>query len=321
MVAAGAEDRTGAATSRAYLLLTFTSICFGANTTFAKLLVGEASPMVVVALRWLLVVLLLAAFNTKALMRDWPHLRPRLKFLFAMGALGFASFNALFYIAAHHTTAVNMGIIQGMMPALVLAGAWLAYRTPARKLQWVGAAVTLAGVAVVASAGDAERLLRLRFNTGDLLVVLAVVLYAGYTVGLRRRPESTALGLFTVLAASAFLASLPMVAAEAWLGEFLAPSLEGWVVIALVALLPSFLAQVLFIQGVAIIGPGRAGIFVNLVPVFAAMIAVAYLGEDFHLHHGLALALVLGGIWLAERAAGAAASRNDTEKVKRRGRV
>lgn len=321
MVAAGAEDRTGAATSRAYLLLSFTSICFGANTTFAKLLVGEASPMVVVALRWLLVVLLLAAFNTKALVRDWPHLRPRLGFLFAMGALGFASFNALFYIAAHHTTAVNMGIIQGMMPALVLAGAWLAYRTPARKLQWVGAAVTLAGVAVVASAGDAERLLRLRFNTGDLLVVLAVVLYAGYTVGLRRRPESTALGLFTVLAASAFLASLPMVAAEAWLGEFLAPSLEGWVVIALVALLPSFLAQVLFIQGVAIIGPGRAGIFVNLVPVFAAMIAVAYLGEDFHLHHGLALALVLGGIWLAERAAGAAASRNDTEKVKRRGRV
>ena len=74
--------------------------------------------MVVVALRWLLVVLLLAAFNTKTLVRDWPHLRPRLKFLFAMGALGFASFNALFYIAAHHTTAVNMGIIQGMMPAL-----------------------------------------------------------------------------------------------------------------------------------------------------------------------------------------------------------
>ncbi|MDE0270336.1 MAG: DMT family transporter [Gammaproteobacteria bacterium] len=304
MVAAGAEDRTGAATSRAYLLLTFTSICFGANTTFAKLLVGEASPMVVVALRWLLVVLLLAAFNTKALVRDWPHLKPRLGFLFAMGALGFASFNALFYIAAHHTTAVNMGIIQGMMPALVLAGAWLAYRTPARKLQWVGAAVTLAGVAVVASAGEAERLLRLRFNTGDLLVVLAVVLYAGYTVGLRRRPESTALGLFTVLAASAFLASLPMVAAEAWLGEFQAPTLQGWVVIALVALLPSFLAQVLFIIAVEIIGPGRAGIFVNLVPVFAAIIAVAYLGEDFHLHHGLALALVLGGIWLAERGVG-----------------
>ncbi len=313
MVAAGADSRTGADASRAYLLLTFTSICFGANTTFAKLLVGEASPMVVVALRWLLVVLLIAAFNAKTLLQDWPRLRPHLGFLFAMGALGFASFNALFYMSAHHTTAVNMGIIQGMMPALVLAGAWLAYRTPARRLQWLGAAVTLAGVAVVVSAGEAERLLRLRFNYGDLLVALAVVLYTGYTLGLRRRPESTALGLFAVLAASAFLASLPMVAAEAWLGEFQAPSPQGWVVIALVALLPSFLAQVLFIRGVEIIGPGRAGIFINLSPVFAAMIAVAYLGEDFHLYHGLALSLVLGGIglaeWRAERRAGDSASK------------
>ena len=265
--------------------------------------------MVVVALRWLLVVLLLAAFNRKNLVGDWPQLRPRLGFLFAMGALGFASFNGLFYIAAYHTTAINMGIIQGMMPVFVLAGAFLAYRTPARKLQWLGAGVTLAGVAVVASGGDAERLLGLRFNTGDMLVVLAILLYAGYTVGLLRRPASTALGLFTVLAAAAFLASLPMVAVEAWLGEFRAPSLRGWGVVALVALFPSFIAQILFIRGVEVIGPGRAGIFVNLVPVFAALIAVAYLGENFHAHHGLALALVLGGIWLAERGVEAAPAR------------
>ena len=314
MFAAKAEDRARAATLRAYLFLTFTSICFGANTTFAKLLVGEVSPMVVVALRWLLVVVLLVAFNRKSLVRDWPNLKPHLGFLFAMGALGFAAFNGLFYIAAHHTTAVNMGIIQGVMPVFVLAGAFVAYRTPARKLQWAGAVVTLAGVAVVASAGDVERLRQLRFNQGDLLVVLAALLYAGYTVGLRRRPASTALGLFTVLAASAFLASLPLVAAEAWLGEFRAPTLHGWAVVALVALFPSFVAQLLFIRGVEIIGPGRAGIFLNLVPVFAAVIAVAYLGEDFHAYHGLALALVLGGIWLAEwlaeRDAGAAPPRD-----------
>ena len=266
--------------------------------------------MVVVALRWLLVVALLVAFNSRSLARDWPNLRPHLGFLFAMGALGFAVFNGLFYIAAHHTTAINMGIIQGMMPVFVLAGALLAYRTPTRTPQWVGVCVTLAGVAVVASGGDAERLLRLRFNQGDMLVVLATMLYAGYTVGLRRRPASTALGLFTVLAASAFLASVPMVAVEAWLGEFQAPTLRGWGVVALVALFPSFLAQIMFIRGVEIIGPGRAGIFINLVPVFAAVIAVAYLGEDFRVHHGVALALVLGGIWLAERGVGTAPDRD-----------
>ena len=89
-------------------------------------------------------------------------------------------------------------------------------------------------------------------------------------------------------------------AVEAWLGEFQAPTLRGWVLVGLVALFPSFLAQIMFIRGVEIIEPGRAGIFVNLMPVFAAAIAVIYLGEQFHLYHGIALALVLGGIWLAE---------------------
>ena len=148
----GETDVSGRAAAHAYACLAFTSVCFGANTTFAKLVVGEVSPMMVVALRWLLVVVLLVACNRTSLVRDWPYLKPHLGFLFAMGALGFAAFNGLFYIAAHFTTAVNMGIIQGVLPVFVLVGAWLAFRTPARARQWVGAAVTLAGVVVVASA-------------------------------------------------------------------------------------------------------------------------------------------------------------------------
>ncbi|MGK0225058.1 MAG: drug/metabolite transporter (DMT)-like permease, partial [Limisphaerales bacterium] len=101
------------ATARAYLLLTLTSLCFGANTTFAKLAVGEVSPMMMVALRWLVVVVLLVIFNTQTLRRDWSALRPQLGFLFLMGGFGLAAFNGLFYIAAHHTTAINMGIISG----------------------------------------------------------------------------------------------------------------------------------------------------------------------------------------------------------------
>ena len=85
------------------------------------------------------------------------------------------------------------------------------------------------------------------------------------------------------------------------LGEAQIPTLRGWGVVVLVALFPSFLAQLTFIKGVEIIGPGRAGIFVNLVPVFGAALAVIFLGEEFHLYHGIALALVLGGIWVAER--------------------
>jgi drug/metabolite transporter (DMT)-like permease len=305
-------DNRAQTTARAYLLLTFTAVCFGANTTLAKLAVGEASPMVVVTLRWLLVLGLLLAFNIKSWTHDWPILKPRLGYLAAMGGFGLAAFTGVFFLAAHHTTAINMGIIAGMLPVFILVGGVVVYRTPTRALQWLGAGITLAGAAVVASAGDIDRLLRLRLNDGDMLVVVATILYAGYTLGLRRKPASTALGLFTVLAASAFLASLPMVAVEAWLGEFQAPTLRGWIVVVVSALFPTLLAQLMFIRGVEIIGPGRAGVFMNLVPVFGAAIAVAYLGEEFRTYHGLALVLVLGGIWVAERGAGAVPAKIST---------
>ena len=286
---------------KAYALLTGTAICFGANTTFAKLALGEVSPLLLVALRWLLVVFFVVAFNRRVLAEDWPRLKPHLGFLFLMGALGFAAFNGLFYVAANYTSAINMGIIAATMPVFVLLGALALYQDRVRPLQWIGTAITLVGVALVAIHGSLERLLELDLNLGDLLVLFATVLYGGYTLGLRKRPQSTAISLFTVLAASAFLASLPMVAVEAWLGNFQTPTPRGWIIVVLVALFPSFLAQVMFIRGVEIIGPDRAGIFLNLVPVFAAAIAVTYLGEAFRLFHGVALVLVIGGIWLAER--------------------
>lgn len=286
---------------KAYFLLSFTAICFGANTTLAKLAVGEVSPMMVVMLRWLLVVVLLLVFNWKNLQRDWPILKPRLGFLFILGVFGFAAFNALFYVAAHDTTAINMGIISGMLPVFILIGALIMYQTPVRKLQWIGVAITLVGVAVVASAGDFSRLLELRLNRGDVFVVIASLLYAGYAVALQKRPSCSVFSLFTVLGVAAFLVSLPMVALEVWIGEFQAPTSQGWIVIILVALFPSLLAQTAFMLAVQIIGPGRAGIFINLAPVIGTIFAILYLEEQFERYHGLALLLVLGGIWLAER--------------------
>jgi drug/metabolite transporter (DMT)-like permease len=290
-----------AASGRAYLLLTLTALCWGANAIFGRLAVGEVSPMALVTLRWLGALGLLAVFAHAQLRRDWPAIRPRLAFVSAMGALGFTAFNALYYVAAHSTTAVNIGIIQGAVPVFVLVGALALYRTPVGGRQAAGVLVTMLGVAIVACGGDLERLATFTLNAGDLLMIAACGLYAGYTLGLRGRPAVSALGLFTVMAGAAFLTSLPLALAEAALGRFQWPTPLGWLIVALVTLFPSFLAQICFIQGVALIGPGRAGIFVNLVPVFASILALLVLNEPFEPFHAVALALVLGGIWLSER--------------------
>ena len=295
------EAAHGGSSTRAYVLLVATTLCWGANAVFGRLAVGEISPMLLVSLRWLGAVLLLAVFANRNVRRDWPTLREHLPFLAAMGVLGFTAFNALFYSAAHYTTAVNIGIIQGSMPVFVLLGAFLAYRSPVTRVQTIGVAVTMIGVIIVGIGGSLERLAALTINHGDALMILACTLYAGYAVGLLRRPAVSALGLFTVIAGAAFLASLPLTAAELALGYFQWPTPKGWVVAALITLLPSFLAQIFFIQGVALIGPGRAGVFINLVPVFASIMAVVVLSEPFEPYHAVALALVLFGIWLSER--------------------
>lgn len=287
--------------ARPYLLLVLTALLWAGNAVAGRLAVGQISPMLVVTLRWGLVVVILAVFFRDRIRAEAPALRPHLGFLAAMGSLGFTAFNALFYFAAHHTTAVNIGIIQGAIPIFTLIGAYLAYRTGVSALQAAGAAVTILGVVVVATKGDPTALASLTLGLGDLLMIVACALYAGYTVGLRNKPPVSGIVLFAGMAAAAAFTSLPLLALEIAAGRFQAPTALGWVLVVYIAVGPSFLSQLFFMRGVELIGPGRAGLFVNLVPVFAPVLAVAILGEAFTLFHAVALGLVLGGIFLAER--------------------
>ncbi len=258
--------------------------------------------MLLVTMRWAMVVLVLAVLARKSLRKDWPILREHLLLFCALGALGFTLFNALYYVAAHTTTALNLGIVQGTMPALVLLGSFFIYKTKIRAIQAVGVAITLVGVLVVASEGSLDILRQFAFKQGDVLVFIACLLYAGYTLWLRRRPDVDALSQLSIMAAAAFVTSLPLLLLEAVSGNLVPPTVTGWKVVVAVALLPSLLAQLLFIRGVQIIGPVRATTFVNLVPVVGAVFAVYFLGEQFALYHGVSLSIVLIGIWLSERA-------------------
>lgn len=286
---------------RPYPLLTLATLAWGGNAVAGRMAVGEVSPMVIVSLRWLVVVLVLAGVTRGSLIVELRHLRSGWARIVLMGALGYTVFNALFYWAAHHTSAVNMGVIQGVTPAVVLGIGLVLHGTRVGPLQLIGLLASLLGVLVVASRGKIDVLHELTFNPGDLGILAAAFLYAGYTVGLRRRPAVSPLAFFSAMALAAFVTSLPLLGWETLSGDVLWPSLEGWLLILYIALVPSLVAQLFFMRGVEMIGPGRAGLFMNLVPVFAAILAVLILGETFAGYHAVALLLVLGGIWLAER--------------------
>ncbi|MEL6477821.1 MAG: DMT family transporter [Pseudomonadota bacterium] len=292
--------------SQTWLLLTLCALFWAGNAVAGKLAVGHVQPFQLVLLRWVCVAAALWLLFGHEVREHWPVLRPRLGWLVLISTAGFTVFNALFYIAAFSTTAVNIGILQGAMPVMVLIGAFLAYRTPVGAVQALGVAITLVGVAVVATGGDPAAVIAAGLNPGDLYMLIAGAAYSFYAVMLRQRPEIPGTAFFTVMSVVAMVTALPLAIGEAVVTGVSWPSLQGWLVVLYVAIFPSCLSQLFFLRGVDQIGPGRAGVYINLVPVFAAILAVIVLGEAFRWYHAAALALVLGGIWLAQRSARAA---------------
>ena len=157
--------------------------------------------------------------------------------------------------------------------------------------------------------GDLAKLMAFAFNSGDAMMLVAVVFYAGYTVALRERPPVSGLSLLAGMALAAFVTSVPLMIWEIVSGGFVWPTWAGLIVMAYVALGPAFASQMFFMRGVELIGPGRAGVFVNLVPVFGAIMAVVLLGEPFEAYHVVALVLVVGGIAVAQMGARASSRR------------
>ena len=286
-------------------MLVLTMAFWGGNAVAGKFAVGEISPFVLTFLRWTLAALIVISFAWPHLRRDWPTIKASFPYLGGMGAMGFAVFAGLLYLGLVTTTAINATIIQAAMPMFIFALNFAFFRTAATPLQVLGYSLTLVGVAIAAGQGDLSGLLALDLNQGDLFVILAAIVYAGYSVALRQKPSMHWLSFLTVLFVAGSLASIPFVIAESLTGHAIWPhSTTGWTVLAFVTLLPSLLAQAFFIRGNEVLGSNAAGLFLNLIPIMGAIFSVALLAERFHLFHAASLALVLGGIALAQRRLG-----------------
>ena len=231
-----------------WLLLTFSSLVWGGNVVAARWAVGEISPMVLVGLRWIVVSALIAGFMGQRLAPLLTSLRPHWAYLLPMGVLGFTISNAMLYEGARFTSGVNVAIIQGVLPVLVLAGARVVYGVRAGLVRWIGVAITMAGIVLIATEGEPARILDLRINKGDTLVFLGAAIYAAFTLALRKRPPMSAMAFFIGVAIAALVTGRPdaYVATElAWRSGY---PFDGG---GLAPILPWFSSAEYFIGGLA----------------------------------------------------------------------
>ena len=287
--------------SNATLLLTLTTVFWGGNAVAGKFAVGEISPLLLTAIRWLIASLILLIVAHRHLAHDWHIIRKRLAYLFLLGACGFTLFNAALYTSLKYTTAINVTIFQAAMPMMIFAMNFIAFRTTIHWAQAVGYAVTLVGVLLTATGGDMSLLADLALNRGDVMILIGAFIYSGYSVALRSRPAIHWLSFLTVLACAAAITSAFVALIEVADGSVIWPrSMTAWSVILYTVIFPSMISQAFFARGVELIGSNRAGLFMNLVPIFGSILAVLLLAETFQLYHGVALALVIGGIAIAQ---------------------
>lgn len=287
--------------SRAYLLLAITTLCWGGNAVAGKLAIGHVSPMVLTFFRWLLAVVVIFAISIPYIKRDWPLVRPRILYFLLLGAIGFTGFNAMLYTALNYTSAINVVVVQAGIPMFIFALNYLLYRTRVSYGQIIGFVLTIVSVCLLASQGELQRLLHMTLNFGDGLMIIAVIAYSIYTIILRYKPAVNWRTLMAFSSLGALLAAIPALYWEVQSGAAIWPDQEGWIIVLYTVLFASLTAQVLYVMGVDLIGPNRAGLFINLIPVFGTLLSVLILGETLHAYQLAALVLAFCGIAVAER--------------------
>ena len=281
------------------LLLTLVSLFWAGNVVLGRFIAGHIPPAMLSCIRWLGAALVLLALAWPHLRRDWKTIRANSRLLMLISAIGISAYTLMSYYSLQYTEAINALLIISTGPLLVAAVTFFLYGEKPTVWQIVGVVASLAGVTVVISRGDPDVLLHLKLNKGDIWFFLAQIIYAFYTVLLRKRPAIHSLSFAFVLSAAGGLMLIPFVLAEMAAGQHPVWDGPALATLAYVMLLPSLVAYLFYNRGVELLGPNRAAPFYHLIPIFGSALAILFLGERPYLYHAIGYGLVLIGIVIA----------------------
>ncbi|PWC08483.1 DMT family transporter [Mycetocola zhujimingii] len=283
---------------RVYLFLVLANLFWSGNYVVGHLLADGISPLQLTAIRWAIAAPLLVVFailiekpNWRAALREWPmHL--------LQAALGLVAFCLFSYEALAHTTALNAALVGATNPVLIAVVAAVLVRERMRGASILGLVTSLLGVLLILTHGNLFEVFTTEYNVGGLYMLGAVAVWTAYTIigrTLKTAPVTSA-ALQSVIAA---IALAPIALA---VGGPIALDSAGWWGVLYIGVFPSVLSLMLWNISVKKIGAGRAGIYLNLMPVFTALMALA-MGTPITLVQVLGGALVIGGVWLTSRPA------------------
>ena len=286
----------------AALALTGAALLWSGNFLAGRMAADILPPATFSAARWAFALLLLLPFTFREIRANAGELKRRWPLWMAAGVLNIAVFTVLIYAGLAHTSLVNGSIIGSAAPILVGLLGWLMLRERTSGRARLALGVSTLGVALIVTRGDIRNLTGLALNPGDLVLFGGISAFALYAVLLKRFPGGlSAAAALAVSIPFGLVALTPFAAIEIAQGDIgTAHAGEAALLIAYTAIFPT-IGFVLWARGVAVLGPTRAGQFLQLMPVFGAVLAVGLLGESLQIYHVAGLALVAAGLALRDK--------------------
>lgn len=289
-----------AASRSAYGLLAIAPLFFTANMLTARWVEGSIPPVAMAFWRWTLTLVFLVSYVGRGLLAGWRDLVREWPVLLVLGGLGMGVCGAPVYLGAQTTTATNIGLIYATTPVLIVVFERLGWREPVSLRQAVGIGLSLIGVIAIVARGDLAVLSGLEFVAGDLLIVVATIAWALYSVIIRHWPGRQPMAVrFVGIVVAGVVAMAPFYLLEIAAGHTAAFDLPTVGIFLLLALVPGIGAYLAYGRLVMVLGPSRTGMLMYLVPLYNAGLAWLLLGERLALYHLTGTALILSGIALA----------------------
>ena len=284
-----------------YVLLSIAAACWAGNAIVGRLAAGHIPPVTLAFLRWAIGFLVILPMAWKQLKQDWPAIRANLGLMIFLSVIGIAGFNTMQYWALEYTQALNTLLLQSTGPLFVACWSLILFGIRLTRAQAVGIAVSLTGVLVILLHGDITAIAAIDFNRGDIIFLVALLIFGLYTVVSLKRPAIHDLSFTAFTFACASVVLVPPLIFELFWRPVMELNVPNLLSVIYVAIFPSTIAYLCYNRSVHLIGANRTAPFFHAVPVFGAAMAIAYLGERPQAFHFIGFALVLIGIFVASR--------------------
>lgn len=279
------------------LLATF---LWSANLVVARGLSSLVPPISLAFYRWLIALIILIPITYKAFIRQWPIVKKNLVFFILAALLGVTFFNTLIYFAGKTTTATNLSLIAITAPIYIIILSRIFYKEKFPIKSLFGIILTFIGILYLISKGDYTFLLELKFMQGDILMFIAAICFAGYSVLMKKKPEG--IDMTVVLLVTIFIGTIFLV--PAYITEYLkseAIKFTPTIIASLlyVGIINSIIAFYCWNRAILIIGSQEAGIIYYSLPVFSSTLAIIILNEEIKIYHLYSLLLIFIGMYTA----------------------